>query len=1367
MKLKHTHLETPGRKLTISVLLFLFISISQSFINAQDKPLRRPISPQQPMWLIHIDTWNWADPQKIIDLIPQDIRPYVVMNISLSISHDVPTGRFKVAEYGYEIAKSWLRVCAENQMWTMIQPSSGGYAQFSDIDLSVYEEFYRDYPNFIGFNYAEQFWGFDDPSDPLSSKWTDRMAHFADLLKISNKYGGYLSVSWAGNQWGPSINPIGMMKRNPDFATACRDYTKNYILTEKYTQQSYQSDMESVCLGAYLSGYSGNYGIRYDDTGWTDPSGVNINFTMATGLAPHLEHAMLTGQTVIDGPELIWTQCFKETSATVTADGFSRRNWQTYSQFDNVSIDLFRKILDGTVRIPTRKEVIDRTKVVIINDVNSNDINETFSSPQTLTEGLYRMDGDGNYENNKTFFKKTGRYPTIPTVYQLDDNDANSFQLKINRSEYSSRWPSIESKVTELNKLFPQEYKGDLYAGRNENGWVTYNPYKTGKAASSCIPFKYNTCDSMRLSYSQYTAGIIKEYPDKVTFYLNNYDNVINTNLKNDTIIIYGSIIEPTFISTDRGNSQASIISKSWSNGKLTLFVKHNGALDIAVNCSGAAAGRLTTNTPSILISPQKPALYIGSRQYEVECADYKSISSLVNSGYSGNIRNYTGQGYILFGTNSNASIRDTVRVLRKGVYKIQTRYRAPSGNVSTIDLYVNGTKVATPNFNMTSSAGEWAINTQLVSLKEGSNSILLKANSTGSYEIAFDNLVISQDNINRVYDFTTDDAITSASSPAAQFISVKSGTAGVVSYIDGNNLTSNCIKAYSVGTLNGTGVADLDLFPPSASDYYIVWKEYYGTTGGKKGILLRGTGANGSCSYGTGMKQGYLFIAQNNDDNSVTLKPYIANSVGLIEKTSYTTGFKVLANQPCWYRATAVGNTLKFECSNDSVNWVGGNTSTFKDESYTTGSTEQVWGLGSDNFSWTMDNINYLAGSVSSSKTALNGFSYMHNDELSTSKSFTVSGNSLTGNIIITAPDNFEVSLSPGSGYASLLTLHQNNSTIATILVYVRLKSGLDVNSYSGQLLLNSNGIPDNIISLNGIVTPQLMTRKYDFSSDVATTVSGTPPALNTSIGSGNGSTAGVVTYKDASNITSNMFKPYSSGIRNVTGVVNLGLFSKKSTDYSVIWKQCLGASGTDSKVGVLLRGDSTRLGDASTGYVQGLMNGYLFIAYNTTGHSEFRIYKSTSATSLAMLVNTSVSTLIPTNNQAVWYRASVSGSSSVSLKIEFSTDSITWNAGGTSSDNLTPFTSGATQLVWGLGANNVNFYVDNITFYGIEASPATTTDLILPMTSKDVKIISTEYYAITGVRVIKYNNNLKGIFIVRNHMSDGSVISKKVIFN
>ena len=703
--------------------------------------MRRPISPSQPMWLVHIDTWNYPDPQKIIDLIPADIRPFVVMNISLSISHTT-NNQFQVAEYGYEIARSWLRVCAQNRMWAMIQPSSGGFCQFSDFDLSVYEEFFREYPNLIGFNYAEQFWGYDSVTDPLSAAWTDRIAHFANLLPLCSKYGGYLVVSWCGNQWSPSINPIAMLKRDPNFAAACRNHTENYILCEKYTQQSYQSDMESICLGAYLSGYSGQYGIRYDSTGWTDATGTNQNFTLATGGAAHLEHIMLTGETVIDGPELIWQECFRELSAGATSNGYNTRRWDTFTQFDNVNIDLFRKVLDGTVRIPSRQEVIDRTKVVIFSDVNSGSDDDKYSSPETLSEGLYRMDGDFNLRSNKYFFKKTGRYPTVPTVYELDDAPAQSFQLKVNKSGYASRWPTIAAKTNEFNSLFPSEYTGDLYAGRHENGWVVYNPYKTGQVASNSIPFKYNSCDRVELTFSQYTSGVMKEYSNSVTFYLANYDNVINTGLKTDTIKIYGSTAEPTYSWADRASHQASVVTKSWTGGVFTLTVQHNGPLDITVNCAGAGTGRLTNYTSAAITAPNLPFVYSGPLQYEAEVFEYKNIAGIVSSGWSQPVRNYSGQGYLQFGTSASAAVRDAVTVQSAGIYRLETKYSNTGATRSNIQLFVNGNVAASPVFSNTPSYSDWAVNTQYVALNAGANTIEFVAQATGA-SIYFDDIVV------------------------------------------------------------------------------------------------------------------------------------------------------------------------------------------------------------------------------------------------------------------------------------------------------------------------------------------------------------------------------------------------------------------------------------------------------------------------------------------------------------------------------------------------------------------------------------------------------------------------------------------------
>ena len=68
------------RKVYSFLLVMLLGVVAMQSVSAQQ---RRPIDSQHPLWLIHIDVWNSADPQKIIDLIPADIKPYVCMNLSV------------------------------------------------------------------------------------------------------------------------------------------------------------------------------------------------------------------------------------------------------------------------------------------------------------------------------------------------------------------------------------------------------------------------------------------------------------------------------------------------------------------------------------------------------------------------------------------------------------------------------------------------------------------------------------------------------------------------------------------------------------------------------------------------------------------------------------------------------------------------------------------------------------------------------------------------------------------------------------------------------------------------------------------------------------------------------------------------------------------------------------------------------------------------------------------------------------------------------------------------------------------------------------------------------------------------------------
>ncbi len=719
---------------------------------------RRPISPEQPVWMVHIDPWCNPDPQKVIDLVPSDVKPYVVFLITLSVSNS--NGKWNIVHDAEECTKSWLKTCAENGVWCMVQVASGGIARFPDYDTNtdyentIYAELYRDYPNLIGFHYAEQFWGYgsDSPAGVAPDVVT-RYKHMAKLLELSNKYGGYLSMSWNGNQWSADINPIGMLKRVPEWRTACEKYSANYILEEKHTTKAYQYDRESLVLGSYLSGYCGQFGVRYDDTGWTDEDDngdIDKKYTLATSIASNLERFLISGATVIDGPELIWIDCIVGDRDTTSSDGYKENNWKFTTQCWNAYIDVFRKVLDGTIRIPSRQEVIENTKVVIIQDVNSGYNNDAkYSTPKTLFDGLYNVEDGKNYEYNKTYFKKTGRYPTIPVVYGLRDNLAKSFKVQVKNSEYSSRWSSISAKVNEFNYLFPQEYTGDIYARRNENIWAIYNPYKQNKSVSGTIPFKYNTCSKVDVTLgNRYSGGIITEYKDSLKVYLNNFDNKLETGLKTDVIKISGCSVKPGFTYSDRAlahSQQASQVSESYSNGVYTLTVKHNGPIDITINnCKGNASNRLTQYKKANIKVPAAPPVYTGTRQYEAENFGYKNIAGNMRNGaiqgLNPAIAKFWGQGYLDFGKKTNAAVKAKVTAGTNGEHVLKVRYlTAWNSVIDSVDLYVNGIKTDTLSFEATGGYDRWDIVETNVTLNKGNNTIELKANRAAAGELYLD----------------------------------------------------------------------------------------------------------------------------------------------------------------------------------------------------------------------------------------------------------------------------------------------------------------------------------------------------------------------------------------------------------------------------------------------------------------------------------------------------------------------------------------------------------------------------------------------------------------------------------------------------
>ncbi|MCQ2223683.1 MAG: glycosyl hydrolase family 98 [Bacteroidaceae bacterium] len=715
---------------------------------------RRPVDNKHPMWLVHVDVWNYADPQKIINLIPEDIRPFVVMNLSLSCSYNKEQGIYERPNSAIRTYKSWASVCQQNGMWFTCQPASGGHTHIKDNDLETFEYFFTHYPNFLGWNYAEQFWGFDEAGDPSSSSQATRLALFAKLVPMHHKYGGFLTISFCGSQWSHLLNPVGMMKRNAELLQACKDYPEAILWLYKYTHPVCFYNNESVCFGPFVSGLAKNYGVRYDNCGWNDALNSVLGdnhgkkYPIAAGIGTVMEQTCVNGGAVWDGPELIWTEDFQGLSNTTSSAGYQQRRWGTFPGFDNAWIDMFRRIIDGTLYIPSRKEVVDKTKIIIINNVTSGNDEDKYGSWGDLYDNLYKVSdpfnrGNGQLQNNLSYMKSSGRYGAIPITPVVWGDDAKAIPLQVKKSTRTSTWSSLSKKKADFDKYYPEVSKGTLYVNRYHNQLITYNPYsylsKNTRRAKADIPLLYNTCESLHLDYYELSSGAVREYADHIDFYLNNY-RTDTTAVRADTIRISGVASEPETTFKVLGKTSISpkpqgTVAKNYdAEAKtFTVTVKHMGPCQLTINCQGEGTDRLTDYLSSEALTdlPKQPEPYFGPITIEAEDMDYKSIANHVTfymAGFS-HVRNHSGNGFVVMGTNTSGSLQHTLKnVPEEGEYYISVRYTNSASKTGTLALKANTAAAQNVEIKKTGT-NEWLRTGATFKLKKGTNTFTITNN--------------------------------------------------------------------------------------------------------------------------------------------------------------------------------------------------------------------------------------------------------------------------------------------------------------------------------------------------------------------------------------------------------------------------------------------------------------------------------------------------------------------------------------------------------------------------------------------------------------------------------------------------------------
>ncbi|MBU2926960.1 lamin tail domain-containing protein [Winogradskyella psychrotolerans] len=107
----------------------------------------------------------------------------------------------------------------------------------------------------------------------------------------------------------------------------------------------------------------------------------------------------------------------------------------------------------------------------------------------------------------------------------------------------------------------------------------------------------------------------------------------------------------------------------------------------------------------------------------------------------------------------------------------------------------------------------------------------------------------------------------------------------------------------------------------------------------------------------------------------------------------------------------------------------------------------------------------------ITAAPTTITGLDYFYDMPPSSEDTFTVEGTDLTNDIVITAPTDFEISLTSGTGFTNSITLTESSGAVASTTIYARLISGKAVGTYTDDVDITSTGASTKTVSLTGDV--------------------------------------------------------------------------------------------------------------------------------------------------------------------------------------------------------------------------------------------------------------------------------------------------------
>ncbi|RVU24229.1 hypothetical protein EOJ36_09930 [Sandaracinomonas limnophila] len=336
-----------------------------------------------------------------------------------------------------------------------------------------------------------------------------------------------------------------------------------------------------------------------------------------------------------------------------------------------------------------------------------------------------------------------------------------------------------------------------------------------------------------------------------------------------------------------------------------------------------------------------------------------------------------------------------------------------------------------------------------------GNSFLLVVAGKESNYNTA-DNVPTSSDPIDNALNDLINLAPSISITSSLSAFSTCQGTASASQSftVSGAHLSANLVvtapTGYEVSWSSGSGYgSSISVSPTSGTvSSRSVYVRLKGTSAGaiSGNVVVSSTGASTTNIAVSG---------------TVTASPTITSSAGASRTGTGTVDLT----------ATASAGTLYWYATSSSTTALGATGSPWTTPTISNTTTYYVEAQSAGCKSTRTAVIATVSGSATISLSeSLTGFTACQSTA-SASQSFTVSGSTLTANMVLTAPTGFEIS-TDNSTFQSTLTLNQSGGAVASTTIYVRMAS-LSASPTTADLTITSTGAADQTITLSGTVTP------------------------------------------------------------------------------------------------------------------------------------------------------------------------------------------------------------------------------------------------------------------------------------------------------